>query len=281
MKKYLFLFVCMALFSACHNNTSSNALDILFLDDMVFVEGGSFSMGCSGEHWINGGYCDDNACPAHTVEVDDFYISKHEITVLQWYKVIGKIPPYVRGLKNDFWNCPVVKVSYHDCLDFIEKLNKKTGKEYRLPTEAEWEFAARGGKYSKGYVYSGSNRLDSVGWYENNTVGYGKKVGLLKPNELGIYDMSGGVAEWCLDNYDDYYYRFSPVDNPICKQGINDLMVVRGGSWSGDSILFCTVFGRQSRPAQVRDFDLGFRLVLCGSRSRRPHIGVRQECRTS
>lgn len=258
IKKYLI--ICTTLLVACHN--SETIIDDMFLDDMVFVEGGAYSMGCLGEHWINGGYCDDNACPMHTVEIDDYYISRHEVTILQWYKVTGKIPPYVTSLNIDYWNCPVAKVSYNDCMEFIAILNKKTGRHYRLPSEAEWEYAARGGLYSRHYVYSGSNSLDSVGWYENNSEGYGKEIGLLKPNELGIYDMSGGVAEWCLDNYNDDYYSVSPVDNPICKRGKGNLMVVRGGSWYGDSVLFCTVFGRQSRPAHTRDWDLGFRLVL-------------------
>ena len=237
-------------------------MDKLFFDDMVYVEGGSFTMGCSGEHWIDGGYCDDDAFPAHTVEIEGFCISRHEITALQWYKVTGKIPSGFSSLKINFWNCPVANVSYDDCKEFIAILSKQTGKHYRLPTEAEWEYAARGGRYSKGYVYSGGNRLDSVGWYENNTNGFGKEVGLLKPNELGLFDMSGGVAEWCEDKYNRNFYSSSPVKNPICTVGTSDNMVVRGGSWYGDSVLFCTVFGRQSKPANTHDWDVGFRLVI-------------------
>jgi len=170
---------------------------------------------------------------------------------------------------------PVTHVSWEDCQLFIDSLNKKTGKKYRLPTEAEWEYAARGGKKRKGYKYAGSDKLDEVGWYlcEYKDDGSGKDkriegnseetvhpVAQKKPNELGIYDMSGNVWEWCQDWYGPYNNKEDKIKNP---QGPNsgDTRVIRGGSWYDDSD-FCRVARRINGNLGNRYYFKGFRLAL-------------------
>jgi formylglycine-generating enzyme required for sulfatase activity len=131
---------------------------------MVFVKGGSFTMGCTDEQEND---CDDSEKPAHEVTLSDFHIGKYEVTQKQWRTVMGDDPQELYFKDCD--NCPVENVSWFEIQEFIKKLNQKTGKNYRLPTEAEWEFAARGGNKSKGYKYSGSNKIDEIAWYENNS----------------------------------------------------------------------------------------------------------------
>jgi len=163
--------------------------------EMAPVKGGTFTMGCTAEQ---GDDCDGNAKPAHSVTLSDFSIGKYEVTQALWIEIMGNNPSKYIGAK-----LPVEQVSMDDVQEFISKLNAKTGKKYRLPTEAEWEYAARGGNTSKGYRYSGGNNINDVAWHIENS-GRTKSVGSKKPNELGIYDMSGNVREWVNDKYGPY-----------------------------------------------------------------------------
>jgi formylglycine-generating enzyme required for sulfatase activity len=214
---------------------------------MVFVEGGTFNMGCTSEQ---GSDCYDNEKPAHRVTVSDFYICKYEVTQAQWESVMGSNPS---NFKGD--NLPVETVSWDDIQEFIKKLNAQTGKNYRLPTEAEWEYAARGGTKSKGYKYSGSNNLAEVAWFGGNSGSH--PVGTKQPNELGIYDMSGNVWEWCSDW--DGTYSASAQQNPIGASS-GSARVSRGGSWSSRA-QGCRVAARGGISSGDRYGILGFRLA--------------------
>ena len=163
---------------------------------MVKVDGGTFTMGGTSEQGKDS-YADEK--PTHSVTLSSYYIGQMEVTQALWRAVMGKNPSYNVGD-----NLPVTNVSWNDCQEFIKKLNSLTGAKFRLPTEAEWEYAARGGKKSKKYKYSGSNNIDDVAWYTYNSGGKTHAVGTKRPNELGIYDMSGNVYEWCSDWYDSY-----------------------------------------------------------------------------
>ncbi|WP_282776075.1 formylglycine-generating enzyme family protein, partial [Phaeodactylibacter xiamenensis] len=175
--------------------------------NMVRVEGGRFKMGCTAEQ---GSDCWSREKPAHRVELSSFSIGKYEVTQAQWEAVMGSNPSGFSSCGS----CPVENVSWNDVQDFIVKLNRMTGGNYRLPTEAEWEYAARGGNRSRGHKYSGSDNLGSVGWYRDNSDKKTHPVGKKTPNELGLYDMSGNVWEWCSDWYDKDYYSSSPARNP-------------------------------------------------------------------
>ena len=142
----------------------------------------------------------DDEKPVHEVVLSDFYIGKFPVTQALWNAVLKDYPSFFNGDSR-----PVERVSWEDTQVFIKKLNELTGRAYRLPTEAEWEYAARGGRQSKGYKYAGSNKLKEVGWYWENTHFETKAVGLKYPNELGIYDMSGNVREWCQDWFSNEY----------------------------------------------------------------------------
>ena len=192
--------------------------------EMVFVQGGTFTMGCTDEQ---GSDCYDNEKPAHQVTLSDYYIGKYEVTQGLWKKVMGNNPSYFKKCGDD---CPVENVSWNDCQEFINKLNQLTGKRFRLPTEAEWEYAARGGsKASYQTKYAGSYALDDVAWNLNNSNKKTHTVGTKKPNALGIYDMSGNVEEWCNDWYGDY--RSGGVMNPK-GASTGSLRVIRGGGWN-------------------------------------------------
>ena len=185
--------------------------------EMVFVEGGTFTMGCTEEK----SECCPDESPAHKVKLSSYYISKYLVTQELWLEVMKNNPSKCKGE-----NLPVEYVNWYDVQDFIKKLNQLTGKLYRLPTEAEWEFAARGGNKSKGYKYSGSNNINDVAWNDVNSKYTTFPVGLKQPNELGIYDMSGNVGEWCNDWYGNY--SVTPKTNPTgAKKG--SIHVLRGG----------------------------------------------------
>mgnify|MGYP001804168081 CR=1 FL=1 len=167
-------------------------------ENMVFVKGGTFNMGSNDGR--------DIEKPLHEVQVGDFYIGKYEVTQAQWRRIMGNSPSSF----NNCDDCPIESVSWNDIQRFLKKLRKQTGQKYRLPTEAEWEYAARGGNKSKGFTYAGSNALADVAWYDSNSGNKTQPVGQKAPNELGIYDMSGNVWEWCTDWYGEYYHTNNP-----------------------------------------------------------------------
>jgi formylglycine-generating enzyme required for sulfatase activity len=222
--------------------------------EMVFVEVGTFVMGCTDDEcWDDG-----KEEPAHQVTLtNDYYIGKYEVTQKQWKAVMGTNPSYFKGD-----NLPVENVSWDDIQRFIVKLNEMIGRNYRLPTEAEWEYAARGGNQNDEYKYSGSNNIDEVAWYGAYSGGNSSEithpVGTKAPNKLGIYDMSGNVWEWCQDWYGDY--TDAPQTNPQGPaEGLN--RVLRSGSWVSTAEC-CRVSNRIGYTSDYKDDYGGFRLVL-------------------
>lgn len=229
--------------------------EILMINDyhinMIRVEGGSFTMGATLQQ---GGDNPDERI-VHHVRLDSYFISQVPVTQELWEKVMGNNPSRNKG--NVF---PVENVSWNDCMLFIKRLNNMTGKEYRLPTEAEWEYAAKGGAKGRynGYKYSGGNNLHGVSWNKENSDGHTHEVAQKTPNELGIYDMSGNVWEWCYDWYAPYSEKL--VINP---QGPDDgeKKVCRGGSWISKG-RDCRISIRESEYPDERSADIGFRLAL-------------------
>ena len=237
------------------------------LQQMVKVEGGSFMMGSDDPQ------AREMEKPVHKVELNDFYISKYEITQDQFSLVTGKTASYFRGDE-----LPADTVSRLETDRFIARLNKVTGKQFRLPTEAEWEYAARGGRQSKGYRYAGSDDLDQVGWYSGNSDKKTHPVGQKKPNELGLYDMSGNVWEWCQDVVNRMFYKMSPVENPISKRTDDpnfNMMATRGGSYEYDP-LQTTVFYREGATQGARVTGFGIRLAM-STLEDAPEIEVKAE----
>lgn len=248
-------------------NTAVNDLGF----EMVFVKGGLFTMGCDSYY----GDCDDDEKPAHLVILSDFYIGKYEVTQKQWRTVMGAPtslgdPSYFKNCDN----CPVEQVTWNDVQEFIKKLNQKTGKNYRLPTEAEWEYAARGGSADSPTTYAGSDNINEVAWsYKNsgdsllNNVWYYSTieknhcrthpVGQKRPNALGIYDMSGNVCEWCNDWYDDYCSKYSNIQIDPKGPLSGHSHVIRGGSWELHP-QYCRVLCRSFIHISS---DVGFRIA--------------------
>jgi formylglycine-generating enzyme required for sulfatase activity len=265
--------------------TVRNSSETEYQDDkvgieMVFVKGGIYTMGCSNEQEDD---CWSEATPAHKVTVSDFYIGKYEITQKQWVQVMnGSNWAKARINKNQIGfgssqvnsnpshfkgdDLPVTNVSWNDIQEFLSELYRITGRRYRLPTEAEWEYAARGGSNSRNFKYSGSNHINDVAWYINNSFNKMYSVGTKSPNELGIYDMSGNAWEWVGDKFGSY--SASTQTNPTGPSS-GSTYVVRGGSWRNEA-RNCTVSFRASRapgpsnapPPDFRDNHVGFRLVL-------------------
>ena len=227
--------------------------------DMVLVEGGTYMMG-NPDRDRNDEYAED---VPHEVTLSSFYICKYEVTEALWTAVMGSNPSkYPSGD-----NYPVEQVNWYDCQDFVEKLSELTGRHFRLPTEAEWEYAARGGQRSRGYRYSGSYNLDEIGWHVGNTHRNKKEVGTKKPNELGIYDMTGNVSEWCQDKLDIEYYHHSPSINPQGpdRSTYKDNRCFRGGSvCDDDKYDRLKVYTRFSSgmPPEEKSFYIGLRLAM-------------------
>lgn len=225
----------------------------IFMSDMVLVKGGAFTMG-----WVQGrdGKENNHEKPAHEVTLKDFYIGKYPVTQAQWRAVMGSNPSNNKGCDN----CPVENVSWNDIQEFLKKLNTLTGQQFRLPTEAEWEYAARGGQESKSYLYSGSNNLEEVGWYNKNSGGKPHPVGQKQPNELGLYDMSGNMWEWVADDWHDNYYG-APTDGSAWVNIPRDtLRVRRGGSWDYGP-QHCRASNRGHWSPVSHTDNLGFRLA--------------------
>lgn len=215
--------------------------------EMVFVEGGTFVMG------NDKGKAD--ARPAHKVTLRDFHIGKFEVTQAQWTALMDINPSRIACA-----NCPVNDMSWDQLQEFIERLNKRTGKKFRLPTEAEWEYAAQGGKHSKNYRYSGGDSLPELGWLDFNSGARAHPVGLLKPNELGLYDMNGNVWELCEDWYDPKYYKRSPTENPVNTKPAK-YRVSRGASWMSPAHYCQRNYRNNDHPHHKRG-NGGFRLVM-------------------
>lgn len=256
-----------------YNKTSSDPLQIY----MVTIQGGSFDMGANDEA--------DDRKPAHTVKLKDYYMSAYEVTQLQWRTIMGTNPS-----SYDCDECPVQNVSWDDVQTFIEKLNTRTGKHYRLPTEAEWEYAARGGvkeelvkkypgvarggvnefmisdhgrrvpdKMETGKRYSGQKLAGEVAWYVRNSEDHVHPVGFKKPNILGLYDMSGNVEEWCSDFYATSYGSKNTVENPKGPNSGNS-HVVRGGGYNSE-LPQVVVTWRAAYVPKTKSLSLGFRLA--------------------
>ena len=217
---------------------------------MIAVAGGTFTMGATSEQ--QNPY--DGEKPTHTVTLSDYYIGETEVTQELWAAVMGSNPSRFTGNIQR----PVEKVSWDDCQTFIRKLNELTGANFRLPTEAEWEFAARGGRNSRGYQYSGSSNIDEVVWYYDNSSYTTYPVKTKSPNELGIYDMSGNVDEWCQDWWGSY--SSSSQTNPT-GPGTGSCRVRRGGSWRSSAGDWRSANRSCSTPDDRSDY-LGLRLVL-------------------
>lgn len=218
--------------------------------EMRKVEGGTFVMGYSS-------YGNEATELNHIVNVRSYYIAMTEVTQAQWRAVMGSDPAQLKF--EDCDECPVESITWNEAQEFLKQLNALTGKRYRLPTEAEWEFAARGGTLSQSYQYAGSNKLDSVAWSNKIAENKTHPVKTKGANELGLYDMSGNVWEWCQDYFDADYYTISPVDNPN-NMVPSTMRVFRGGSFASYNDP-CRVANRNAHIPEYRNMNLGFRLA--------------------
>ena len=232
---------------APRRNSSATGLSAEFnklINNMVYVSGGTFIMG---------GDDSSDQMPTHSVTLSSYYICKYEVTQALWRAVMGSNPSNFKGN-----NLPVENVSWYDCQTFIKRLNSYTGRNFRLPTEAEWEFAARGGNYSRHYKYRGSNHIDDVAWYIDNSNKRPHPVGTKQANELGLYDMSGNVGEWCSD-WDGSYSSYSQTNPTGPNSGSS--RVNRGGFWRYNA-RYCRTPERSSNAPDYCVNFIGLRLVL-------------------
>ena len=240
--------VCFRITSYDVSRRSFKVGDVSF--DMVFVEGGKYTMGCGGQN-----DCRAEERPAHKVTLDDYYIGECEVTQELWEAVMGVDRNYSHVSAD---NLPVDGVTWIDAQEFVLRLNQAIGETgFRLPTEAEWEYAARGGKKDRGFTHSGGNDVGWVAWYVDNSLGQPHPVRQKNPNALGVYDMNGNVWEWCEDWYGDY--ETSSQKNPQGPEG-GVTRVLRGGSWH-ETPTFCRVCTRYSKPPSFRGLNIGLRLV--------------------
>ena len=259
-KTFILLFMAFCLFTdyvSAQSNAVEKPKDFVVTVKgvsfkMIYVEGGTFMMGATQEQ---GDEAHDDEKPAHSVTLSDYFIGETEVTQELWQAVMRKNPSKFKGPR-----LPVEQVSWRDCQTFVRRLNALTGKKFRLPTEAEWEYAARGGQKSQGYMYAGSNTLGDVAWHDGGIKGGTHEVATKSPNELGIYDMSGNVYEWCKDWYGENYYSKSPKDNPQGPSKGSERLN-RGGSWV-DFAWLCRVSNRDCFTPNKGSFFLGLRLVL-------------------
>jgi formylglycine-generating enzyme required for sulfatase activity len=255
MKKYLlllFTLVSLCVYgqqSSCcaSKNKAKCSLHI----EMISVKGGTFWRGCTTEQRQNN-ECDEDEVGRHQVTLKSFSIGKYPVTKAQWQAVMGKNPSRFKGD-----NLPVENVTWYDVQMFIARLNALTGKQYRLPTEAEWEFAARGGNKSRGYKYAGSNNVTEVGWVKENSDNRTHPVGSLKPNELGIYDMNGNVREWTADWHAPY--TEGAKKNPE-GAAVGAERVIKGGFYGSGPVGSRSVNRNSNAPD--KSLHNGFRLAL-------------------
>lgn len=217
------------------------------IKNMVYIEGGEYIMGATSEQEKES---DPDEYPPHKVLVNSFYIGRYEVTQAEWVAIMGRNPSKFKDLRK-----PVEFVSWYDCHQFIDKLNQLTNRNFRLPTEEEWEFAARGGIHSRGYKYSGSDTLQNVGWYRNNSNKTTHVGGQKSSNELYIYDMSGNIWEWCESPYKSY-----SDSSIITTDTIFTFRIGRGGCWFYDEI-GCRVSDRSYNKPDYRNHHLGLRLA--------------------
>ena len=245
---------------AANHDFTETAWDINM--KMIWVEGGDFLMGCTSEQ---GGDCSSDEQNVRRVTVDGFYIGMLEVTQSQWEKVVGTSISQQRNKANSSWSLygvgpdyPMYYVSWDEAMEFCRLLSNKTGRTYTLPTEAQWEYAARGGNKNEGAKYAGCNMIDTVAWYTDNSGSSTHIVGSKRANVLGIYDMTGNVYEWCKDWYADSYVSYD-TNNPVGPSS-GYSRVARGGSWYS-AASYCRVAIRgYSSPGDRYDI-LGFRVV--------------------
>ena len=228
---------------------------------MMPVEGGTFTMGATEEQ----SGADSDEVPAHNVTLSNYYIGQTEVTQALWKAVTGYSPTSdgyswstTRGLGDNY---PAYYISYNDVQEFITTLNSLTGRTFRMPTEAEWEYAARGGSRSKGYLYSGSNTIGDVAWCADDSTSSTLPVAQKAANELGLYDMSGNVFEWCSDWYGAYS---SSAQSDPTGPGTGTVRVLRGGNWTSKAP-FCRVANRERSKLSARYYIIGVRLALSAS----------------
>lgn len=250
-RKALLAPIAMLLITAGCSSTVEHPIAVKINQDMVLVHGGEYVRGSDESQFAA-------EKPAKVVTVDSFYISKFEVTQELFNSVMGSSMSFFQDPQ-----VPVNNLSWQHAVYFVEQLNELTGENYRLPTEAEWEYAAKGGHKSLGYTYAGSDNIDEVAWYAGNSNNRAHPVGLKAPNELGLYDMTGNVGEFVIDAFDDTFYRFGPTDNPSNQKDSAVHLAhksVRGGSFAYEAER-SENFRRDFASQSIIMSDMGLRLV--------------------